>query len=70
MMTIGEAMRKARESKGYTRSQLSFKARISWQNIYQWEEGYSFPTIVNLIPIADALNVSLDELVGRSEKDA
>lgn len=65
MMTIGEAMRKAREGKGYTRSQLSFKAQISWQNIYQWEKDYSYPTIINLIPIADALNVSLDELVGR-----
>lgn len=66
MLTIGEAMQKARIEKGYSRSQLSFKAQIDVHNIYQWEKGKTFPTIINLIPIADALNISLDELVGRT----
>lgn len=69
MMTIGESMKKARLEKGYSRSQLSFKARTSVQNIFQWETGKAYPTIINLIPIADALNISLDELVGRMVKN-
>jgi transcriptional regulator with XRE-family HTH domain len=65
MKTIGEAIKKARLEKGYSRERLSLKAHVSHQNIFQWETGRSFPNIINLIPIADALNISLDELVGR-----
>ena len=65
MLTIGKAIKKARLEKGYTRSMLAQKSQISTQNIFQWETGRAFSNIINLIPIADALNVSLDELVGR-----
>lgn len=65
MLTIGEAIKKARLQKGYSRSILAKKANISHQNIFQWETGKTYPNIINLIPVADALNVSLDELVGR-----
>ena len=64
-MTIGQAMKKARLDKGYSQTRLSMKSGMSVQNISQWETGKVFPTIINLIPIAEALNVTLDELVGR-----
>jgi transcriptional regulator with XRE-family HTH domain len=64
-MTISEAIRTARENKGYSRNKLAMKAGINQQSISNWELGLSFPNIINLIPIADALNISLDELVGR-----
>lgn len=67
-MTKGEAMKKARMDKGYSQNKLSIKAGISVQNISQWERDKVFPTIINLIPIADALGVTLDELVGRNVK--
>ena len=66
MLTIGEAMKKARLEKGYSRNALSFKARISIQNIANWEAGRAYPNIINLISIADALGITLDELVGRT----
>ena len=66
MLTIGEAIKKARIDKGLSRSELSFEARIPVQNIYQWETDRAYPSIINLIPIADVLNISLDELVGRT----
>mgnify|MGYP006356267459 CR=1 FL=1 len=66
MLTIGEAMKKARLEKGFTQVQLSVKSGISIPSITAWENGKVFPTIINLIPIADALNISLDELVGRT----
>lgn len=68
MLTIGEAIKKARLQKKYTRSMLAQKSQISPQNIFQWESGKAYPNIINLIPVADALNVSLDELVGRSRQ--
>lgn len=68
MLTIGEAIKKARIDKGLSRSKLSFEARIPVQNIYQWETDRAYPSIINLIPVADVLGVTLDELVGRMVK--
>lgn len=66
MLTIGEAIKKARIDKGLSRSELSFEARVPVQNIYQWETDRAYPSIINLIPVADVLGVTLDELVGRT----
>lgn len=66
-MTISEAIRTARERKGYSRNKLALKAGINQQSISNWELGLSFPNIIMLIPVADALNISLDELVGRNK---
>lgn len=66
-MTIGQAIRTARERKGYSRNKLALKAGINQQSISNWERGLSFPNIIMLIPVADALNISLDELVGRNK---
>ena len=65
MLTIGEAMEKARVDRGFSRQALSYAAHVPVTNIYYWEIGKTFPNITSLIPVADALNVSLDELVGR-----
>lgn len=66
MLTIGEAIKKARIDKGLSRSELSFEARIPIQTIYQWETDRAYPSIINLILVADVLGVTLDELVGRT----
>lgn len=63
--TIGQSIRKVREEKEYTREQLARKAGIHAQLIVRWELGISYPNIRPLIAVADALDVSLDELVGR-----
>lgn len=68
MLTIGEAIKKARVERGYTILDLSRKTGITFQALYRWEKGENYPNVYNLIPIADALNISLDELVGRTVK--
>lgn len=68
MLTIGEAIKKERIDKGLSRSELSFEARIPIQTIYQWETDRAYPSIINLILVADVLGVTLDELVGRTVK--
>lgn len=65
-MTIGQSIRKVREEKEYSREQLARKAGIHSQLIVRWELGISHPNIRPLIAVADALDVSLDELVGRN----
>lgn len=65
-LNIGEAIRKAREAKGYTIPDLVRKAGVAFQTLHNWEKGISYPNVVYLIPVADALGVTLDELVGRT----
>lgn len=67
-MTIGEAIKKAREDKGWSQNRLSIKSGVAILNITNWERGLAFPNIINLIPVADALGITLDELVGRTVK--
>ena len=66
MLTIGEAIKKARVAKGYTKADLARKTGLSFQTLDKWEKGENYPNVYNLIPIADVLNISLDELVGRT----
>lgn len=44
---------------------LADKANISYTNLMNYRYGRAQPTLHNLIAIADALNVSIDWLVGR-----
>ena len=67
-MTIGESIRQTRESKGYSRERLSRRSKVSAVAIRNWELNGTMPTLDCLIMVADALNVGLDELVGRRTK--
>jgi transcriptional regulator with XRE-family HTH domain len=69
MLTIGEAIKKARVAKRYTKADLARKTGLSYQTLDKWEKGKTYPNVFNLIPIADVLNISLDELVGRDFKE-
>ena len=64
-MTIGEGIKKARTEKGWTQAQLAIEAGILSLSVSFYETGRTYPSVLNLISIADALEVSLDELVGR-----
>lgn len=67
-MTIGEAMRKARQNKGWTQKQLAEESGVNMLSISFYETGRAFPSLLNLISLADALGVTLDDLVGRTCK--
>ena len=67
-MTIGETIKKARISKGLTQTKLAKKSGVANFTISLWETNKAYPSIIPLICIADVLNVTLDELVGRRMK--
>ena len=69
-MTVGEGIRKARTERGYSLRRLANKTGLSAQAIYQYEHGINEPRCWCLIALADALNISLDELVGRSRNES
>lgn len=66
-MTIGQAIKKARGDKRLMRKELAEKSGISLTTIANWENDRNVPTIFLLICLADILDISLDELVGRKQ---
>jgi transcriptional regulator with XRE-family HTH domain len=68
-MTVGESIRKARESRSYSRRQVSIKTRIPYATLVSWERNISNPTIELLTILADSYDMTIDELIGRKKKD-
>ena len=55
-----------RKQKGWSQERLAQEAGISYNTLIKVERnGIKNPKIETVIKLADALNVSLDELVGR-----
>lgn len=65
MLTIGQAMQKARTDKSLTRHRLCEMAGVAYVSLTNWENDKAVPNVLSLTAIADVLRVSLDELVGR-----
>lgn len=68
MIPIHEAMTKAREEKGWTKSKLSRVSGVPLTSVYSYETGMVLPGLLNLLSLADALDISLDEYVGRKSE--
>ena len=57
---------KLRKQKGWSQEKLATESGISYNTLIKLERGGIVnPKIETVIKLADALNVSLDELVGR-----
>lgn len=59
----GEAIRLLREKAGCTQVQLAQKLCVSDKTVSKWETGKGYPDISLLEPLAEALNVSVTELL-------
>ena len=65
---IGDSIHVHRKRAGLTQRKLGELARIGCSNISAYENG-KIPCLYNAIAIADALQVSLDDLIGRVVMD-
>jgi len=63
--TFGERFSRLRKKLGLTQEDIASKVNISAQAVSKWENDQSAPDISILPTLADILNVSLDELLGR-----
>jgi len=59
------AVRLLRERRGWSREDLASRAKVSFPTLVRVELGGT-PSVRSLLGLADALGVTLDELVGRS----
>lgn len=66
---IGAAMRRARIGAGLTVPALAEKAGVVVTTVRAYEHGRSLPGLWTLWHLADALDIGLDELVGRRTPD-
>ena len=57
-----------RKEKGLTQSDIAEKLHVSPQAVSKWENGDSMPDIDLLLPLAELLDVSVDELLGREKE--
>ncbi|MBR2133458.1 MAG: helix-turn-helix transcriptional regulator [Eubacterium sp.] len=64
--TFGDNLRKLRKEKGLTQQQLSDIVGIKRSAYAYYEIDKSEPSIATLLKIANALNVSVDEIVNSS----
>ena len=63
--TFGQRFQKLRKRLNLTQEDIASKIGISSQAVSKWENDLSAPDISILSDLADILNVSLDELLGR-----
>lgn len=66
---LAERLKQAREEKGLSQIEMASKIGVSQAAYCYYEQGLRTPSSQMLIRIADLLDVSLDWLVGRSDKE-
>jgi transcriptional regulator with XRE-family HTH domain len=67
MEQFQESLRELRERRGLTQARLAELLEVSPRGYNRWETGAAAPRLDTLVKIAEILNVTLDELVGRTE---
>ena len=67
--TFGQRFSRLRKNLGLKQDDIAEKVNISAQAVSKWENDLSAPDISTLHILADILNVSLDELLGREVEE-
>lgn len=67
-MTIGQQINLIRNKRNITLDQLAMMSGVSKSTINSWIYRDKYPNLEPLMKVANALKVSLDELVGRDVK--
>ena len=67
---VGSFIMEKRKALGMTQQQLADKLNVSFQAVSKWENGTTYPNIEILRDLAIVLEVSVDEILAGSEKEA
>lgn len=65
MHNIGRTIASARKAHNMTQMELADRLNISFQAISNWERGISMPDIAKLPEVAEILELSIDNLLGK-----
>lgn len=61
---IGKSIKVNRIAQNYTQKQLAQKIGVTHAAISYWENGVNIPNVKDCWLLADALGITIDELVG------
>ena len=67
MIKFKENLRAYRQARSMTQKELAKKTGLTHEWISHYENGRRLPSLQNLIKLADALNISIDELARREK---
>ena len=67
-MEVGKHIQDLRKNRKITQELIASEMGVSIAAVSKWENNNSLPDIITLCSLADFFDVSLDELVGRSNK--
>ena len=59
----GNRIRIARLRKGLTQTALAEKLGVTQGAVNSWENGLTFPKVSNLVPLAEILEIPVEELL-------
>ena len=62
-MTTGQKIQALRKGRGLTQEQLAARLGVSRQAVSRWELDETLPDTQNLLPLKEALGVSIDTLL-------
>src|SRR5437016_2833435 len=68
--TFRESLRSTREMRGFTQGELGARAGIAAASVSHFETGQRVPSLESLVRLADALEVSIDALLGRASLES
>lgn len=64
-MKFGDILRKKREERCMTQSDLAQRIGITQQSVNSYETGYKVPPLRVVVAAADVFKCSTDEMIGR-----
>ena len=68
---ISKRLKELRKERNWTQQELAQKANLSFNAVTKIEQGAAkHPTLKTLLKLAQAFNVSLDDLVGRKTSES
>lgn len=67
---LNEKIRALRKEHGYSQEQMARKLHLTQGAISQWENGLTAPAAEQLVTLADAFDISVDELLDHKTQTA
>ena len=68
-MTLGNTIQTKRIQQGLSQERLAEQVGVSRQAVSKWEVGDAIPDTDKLVPLARALGITVDELLGNSPEE-
>ena len=63
MSTLGENLKRARISCGYSQAEFAKKIKTTQQRVSEWECNKVEPTLFNIIAITRTLDITFEDLI-------